>query len=278
MVRYYEFVNLYEDDMTTKDPRILRAIALHKEGKRNFEIAKELGISDVTISKWLAKHIEDYKKRVVYADNVKQEAIKLHHGGKNFKEISAILGCEQSTVFKWISADPGYDKQERSLDLTSLLTDQDHDQMVEMLRSGKTIKDIAKHFLCGRYYVGNIIRARIPKEEYERLVGVKIGGPRIVKGITPADIDNIAIQYRNGVSTAAIGRQYNVVPSTITHHMKKHREDFAELYAERQANIALRHNQTQATTDIHRSGTIGNQKSKGFGSKHTHGVDWQKLN
>lgn len=186
--------------------------------------------------------------------------------GWKHKDIAELLDMVPNTVSHWLT-DYYPDRPRRQTFLALALTDTDKADIISKWQTGESVNDIAKEYGIKHMTVAKLVISAVGEVEYNNRIKANQGNAGYNRITTPAQIEQMASMYRSGMGSYTIGEKFGVTAATVLYHLNK-RPDWPELAAEYKNNH-VRRPSGPALTKRTRSGEIGNQRSKGPGSKHT---------
>lgn len=161
------------------------------------------------------------------------------------------------------------DRPNKKLELAKLMGDAEREQMVLDFIDGKTVDAIADRNGVAASFVAYTIVSKIGHDEYELIKKQRHGMVGIKKGKTPEEIEAMANEYAKGKSYPQIAKAFGVNAGTVQYHVTRNPR-FADILKQHEENKPKKVVHSPTTTDIHRPGTVGNRRSKGPNSRHTH--------
>lgn len=245
------------------------------EGKTAIQIADELGFDRTKVSNILKKYYSDRPNKSRY-DQETIELVKLDwDSGKLPMEIATNLNLDITTV-RHILNKYYPDRSGKRIEFAKALNDEDKANMVLAFMSGKTATEIANEYGLEHTTIKGILKNRLGhKYDVEMARRRSLPGEDISGKITPEMLDKAIHMYRQGKSTVLISDELgNVVgPSSIYDRLKS-LPNWPEIRADYERFGRIKRPK-QVTTKVTRAGEIGNLRSKGPSSRHTHGVEWR---
>jgi uncharacterized protein YjcR len=190
------------------------------------------------------------------------------------KEIAELLDISYSKVMSIL--DVHYkDRPGKQIKLGRALTDNDKEEIFKKWQSGQANTKIEKDYGVSDVTIRSIIIQKIGLENYNNEVKKRkeFGRAGYVKGTTPDQVAQMSKMHFSGMGLKAIGKIFNLSPRVIKRWLEK-LPNYNEIY-----NSYLINRETKqripTTTSYTKAGTMDNLKSKGYGSKHTSGVQWR---
>lgn len=241
------------------------------EGKTPIQIANELGFKREKVINILSRYYPDRpgKSRL---DQETIDLVKLDwDSGKTPKEIAANLNIDLRTVGGILNR---YypDRGGKRIEFAKALNDEDKANMVIAFMDGKSPTEISSEYDLSSSTIVGILKDRLGQEyEVEMSRRRTLPGEKISGKMTPEMLDTAIYMYRQGKSTELIADKLgNVEPTSIYNRLKR-LSNWPEIRADYERFGKIRQPK-QASTNIYRSGVIGNRQHKGPGSKNTSGM------
>lgn len=145
----------------SQDPRIIKASQLLQQGKTQKEIAKELGVTELTVKNWLKEQQEQIHNSKI------EKIIQLKQQGKKHHEIAKELGMSKTTIHHLLK-----EQQVKSFD-------SEREKVGELLLQGKTQIEIANELGISQSTIKQLIkqqRKQARESQIEKVLQLKQQG------------------------------------------------------------------------------------------------------
>lgn len=249
------------------------------QGKTYREIAGIMGYEPDVMLKLIKNR---YKDRTRKFTPVKMTPERLkdikdaYDQGWSLKDIGELVGTSHSQIGNILTK---YypDRKPRIIHAAKAASPEDKTAAFDLWDSGIGIRGIAKKLGVDPDAIKNWLTDKYGQEaidqEQERRRSTGGSSLRMPHKVTPEMKQKMRELYVTGMILRDIADALgNVVdPRTVLAAMSRE-PDFEELRAAREERTQAIKKRGPTTTNIHRPGTIGNLRSKGPGSKHTHGM------
>lgn len=243
------------------------------QGKKPLEIANELGVKPLRVTKILSKFYRDRPGKHSATDPDTIELVKLDwDSGKKPQEIADNLGLS-NTVVTDILRKYYPNRSGKLVQPTRALTDQDKNEIVAAFRNGSNPTEIAKQYGLTGPSMRELIIARIGEEDYDDEIAAhrSMPGKQMPGKITPEMLEKIIYLYKQGNYTTQIADKLNNVVTRVSIADRlRNLPNWEEIRTEHD-KFAKRKSRGPTTKKKDRAGEIGNLQGKGQGSKHFHG-------
>lgn len=248
------------------------------QGKTYTEIASIMGYPPKVVLSLIKRRYSDRPRKFtpIKLTPERLQGIKdAYDLGYSLKEIGTLFDTSPGQIGN-IIAKFYTDRTPRIVHAAKAATQEDKKAAVDSWNAGNGIRNIANSLGVDSDTIINWLTDELGadaiKKEQERRKTVG-GSLRTPNKVTPEIRDKIRELYVTGMTlndiAIAIG---GIIASRNVESAMTREPDYAELRAARDARKQKVKTGNAATTKIYRPGTIGNQRSKGAGSKHTHGM------
>ena len=255
---------LYNSQMPIKDIAVEMDMPLHKISNilskqlKNRQLRRNITFSPEEVS--LVKQL--------YDEGLPFNTIADKAGMSNERVVSLLKHNYKERQPRWKGHTPT-----TPINTYKLISSEQKQQMMQMYIAGKTLKAISSEIKVSPSAVQHYL-TKLPNYSELRQQRSAAGHSfaAVKKGTTKEEISRMSQLFVNGLSTESIGKVLDLNRKTIEYHLKS-LPNYLELKQQHDASVDAHKDDLarQATTNIYRAGSIGNDRLQGPGGRSNRG-------